>query len=236
MKKSLIAASASAVALAAMPVLGVFAEGETTGVTTGINTYTDTIQTTVSAACSFARTGSTATSKHPLGTWTSTNETYEADTTNPKIQYHDVLSTVNMTPGSAEATLGSSQFTVICNNYGGYQVTFTAEDLTLTDTSKTQTYSWNYTGTGTAASDGNSYWYATSNGTNAAYTRNGTGGATVTGGTAIKVQPSDMKPSGSSAATPAAGTDFTVTYNAKAEAKQDTGNYDADIVYTFAQL
>ncbi len=50
MKKSLIAAGAASVALAAMPVLGVFA--------TGVQQVQDTIQITVDASCTFTDEGS----------------------------------------------------------------------------------------------------------------------------------------------------------------------------------
>ncbi len=60
MKKSLIAAGAASVALAAMPVLGVFADDDTS--------VTDTIQVTVSPSCTFSQGG--------------TDDTYSATGTN----------------------------------------------------------------------------------------------------------------------------------------------------------
>ncbi len=53
MKKSIIAAGAASIALAAMPIMGVFAEDDTSS--------TDTIQVTVSPSCTFSQGGGDAT-------------------------------------------------------------------------------------------------------------------------------------------------------------------------------
>ena len=103
MKKSLIAAGAASVALAAMPVLGVFAEGETP---TPTDSVTDTIEITVNASCTFTA-GKDQNAR-----------TYAASGTNATGAVNPVNNTVN-----------THDFTVFCNNNSGYKVNATATAL-----------------------------------------------------------------------------------------------------------
>ena len=118
MKKSIIAAGASAVALAAMPVVGVFAAGATTGA----SSYTDNLSITIETACTFARENyasggidGNASHKNGSGTWGTgaSADTLSATVTN-----------------SSLTALGSSNFKVVCNNTAGYQVTVANSGLT----------------------------------------------------------------------------------------------------------
>ena len=115
MKK--LAIAASSVALAAMPVLGVFAEGATTGA----SSYTDTLSVKIDTACTFARqayaTGgveNNTSHKNGSGTWAT--DTLSATVSN-----------------SSLTALGSSQFKIVCNNTDGYSVTVANSGLTSGD-------------------------------------------------------------------------------------------------------
>ena len=118
MKKAIIAGAASAV-LAAMPVLGVFADGATTG----SSSYTDTIHVNINKSCTFAREAYTsggvegnASHKNNGGTWGNAAATYDT-----------LTATVT---NSSLTTLGSSQFKVVCNNTAGYRITVETTGLT----------------------------------------------------------------------------------------------------------
>ena len=116
--KTAIIAGAASVVLAAMPVMGVFAEG---GATTGSSTYTDNLSVKIDTACTFARqaysTGgveNNTTHKNDQGTWAT--DTLSATVTN-----------------SSLTSLGSSNFKVVCNNTDGYTITVATTGLTSGD-------------------------------------------------------------------------------------------------------
>lgn len=123
MKKSIIAAGASAVALAAMPVVGVFADDVTSQV--------DTLDITINATC----TMDTVTHAPSSGTWTG-----------------DTLAK-SVVAGANNSNIGSTSFKIICNNQTGWNVSATATALTgKTTTSQNiplgtpaaNTAAWNY--------------------------------------------------------------------------------------------
>ncbi len=103
MKKSLIAAGAASVALAAMPVLGVFAD-DPAPTPSADQVATDTIQVTVDASCTFTAGSGTA--------------TYSASGTNQSGQ---------VAPSASSSAVHN--FTVFCNNNSGYHVTAVATAL-----------------------------------------------------------------------------------------------------------
>lgn len=123
MKKSIIAAGAASVALAAMPIVSTFAVGNN-------GTLTDTIGATIGETCSFVRQST----KHTTGDWTPADNT---DSSTP-----DVLSPQTIQIATV-STIGSSNFNVVCNDTDGYQVTVNAANLTL-PTGVTQSHPWNY--------------------------------------------------------------------------------------------
>ena len=92
MKKSIIAASAASVALAAMPVMGTFAA--TKGVT-------DNLSVTLDSTCSLTRTGASAD-----GTWTPGD---------PESTSAGQYTIAHMDAGTT-ATFGTSTFTIVCND------------------------------------------------------------------------------------------------------------------------
>ena len=144
MKKKLIAAGAASLAVAAMPVVGVFAVGNN-------GTITDTISTTVAETCSFTRQAT----KHGTGTWTPSAAT--SDST-------DTMTASTITIGS-EQSLGTSNFNVICNDHDGYQVTMSTPNLVL-PTGQTQNHTWAYVGTAPETPTA-SYWRVDTTGDNA---------------------------------------------------------------------
>ncbi len=106
MKKSIIAASAASIALAAMPVLGVFAEGDPTPT----DDVTDTITITITPSCTFTAGGD--------------DDEYGYEGTNAG-------GSVNLNNDDATPT-NIHTFTVFCNNNSGYKVSATASALNQT--------------------------------------------------------------------------------------------------------
>ena len=167
MKKALIAGAAS-VALAAMPVVGVFAVD---------STVTDVLTVTVEKSCTLTRTGVAA-----------SGATYDAGTYSR-----------TMIAGELQ-DLGTSTFTVNCNDTAGYTVTGTFG--TLTDAgSDTITYK----NSAAAANDGK--WSALITDGAAEY---------VASGATVKTSASE---------TPQAGDTFTVKYSVGTLNNQPFGVY-----------
>lgn len=115
MKKALIAGAAS-VALAAMPVVGVFATG------TAKESLTDRFQFNIAHECSFNRVIEESNGGHPTGSWTAANGTGAAGTDSDKIA-------ITLTAGNT-GSLGQSKFNVTCNGSHGYQVKAYVTNLT----------------------------------------------------------------------------------------------------------
>ncbi len=142
MKKSIIAAGAASVALAAMPMVSTFAAFSG-------GPFVDEIQTTIAESCTFSR----GTTTHSAGDWA----TDSGEGSNPN---KDILTAVAITPAAAETSIGSSNYRVVCNDQDGYQVAINASALTLTS-GKTAVHAWPYAAA--AAAEG-SYWRIASTG------------------------------------------------------------------------
>lgn len=112
MKKTVIAAGAS-VALAAMPMFGVFAE--TQPITR--ENFVDNFAFTLERQCTINRLVDSNDGGHPSGTW------------NPNGTQTEDKIAITLTAGQA-SDLGSSRFNVICNGTSGYQVRAVANNLT----------------------------------------------------------------------------------------------------------
>ena len=223
MKKSIIAAGAASVALAAMPIVGAMAVN---------GPFTDIIQTTVADNCTFARGSKAshdtpATDYHTNGTWA-----IDKNETGATVADTDTLSAVTVTPRVAGATtatetlLGDSHFYVICNDKDGFQVTVTTTGLTLQPTTATQNHTWNYNyaGTTTGVTDATpSYWRIDVSDPDIASGTSGNYSDIANGVVSKKLSSED-------------GHDFTVTYKAFANVGQDSGTYKGTAVYAFAQL
>lgn len=225
MKKSIIAAGAASVALAAMPIVGAFAAFSG-------GDFTDIIQTTVDDSCTFGRgtQAAHATSDYhgtTTGAWNVNKDETGTDTPGT-----DTLSpAITVTPHAAEAgatetTLGSSNFYVVCNDTDGYQVSVTTSALTNGTQTQASQHPWAYTYNGDPTSAAASYWR-------------------IVPGDAQKpaVDPSATTNYSdianniiSTKASAEDGHDFTVTYKAFAITGQDSGTYKATAVYTAAQL
>lgn len=126
MKKTLTIGAAS-VALAAMPIVGVFAAPQTVEIT-------DTLSATVTSACVFERYGAagagsqTDVTSGPAWDGPTTAATADNDdTATPTVPpYHTYSATLK--PG-ADVELGTSYFSGYCNDENGFSVTVTAPDL-----------------------------------------------------------------------------------------------------------
>lgn len=142
MKKSIIAASAASLALAAMPVVSTLA------VTNG-QSLQDTINLNITEVCTFTR-GTTA---HAAGTTASGGS------------WSDDAFTATITPGEY-ASLAKSSYAVSCNDPDGYQVTVGTTGFTSSTVDSTA-FPWAYSNGGAIATDGDSMWFLTVTGTDA---------------------------------------------------------------------
>ena len=214
MKKAIIAGAASAV-LAAMPVMGAFA----TGATTGSSVYTDTLILTIENACTFARGTTTNGHANGFGSWG--DGTGDPTPTAGQAGHVDTL-TATVLNGKIydgvsgnEGALGTSTFVVNCNNKAGYDVTVATTGFTASvAANSTGAYAWGYSAGGTIANADNSSWTIASDHTGAALGTN-------------KVAKAEA---------PVSDDGFTVTYKAAVDATQPADVYTASAEYTFAQL
>ena len=99
MKKSIIATSAASLALAAMPVVGVFA---------GTSTVTDEIEVTIAKEC--AITSNTTDATDGIGHGTATENKYSA------IMQNGETTVLGGSAGTGSETAGSSVISVVCND------------------------------------------------------------------------------------------------------------------------
>ena len=212
MKKSIIAAGAASVALAAMPIVGVFADLPT-------GPYTDTLNVSIDTTCSFTRDVTTA---HPDVVYPAAGSTATVWTTGSGAAANtDTLNTVNMSSSlGSEAKIASSKFHVVCNDVDGYQVTVAAANLvkpaTGTGTTAEAAASINYVNAGSTA-DGE--WRLTSTGVG-----QNIGAATDPGDRVIYETATTT------------GRDFVIDYYVHPGASQAAGTYSGNVVYSFAQL
>ena len=150
MKKTLTIGAAS-VALAAMPIVGVFAGQQT-------STITDTLSATITTACTFLRygaagaAGQTDVTAGPTWDGTTTSAASDAAT-------HTYSATLKPT---ADVELGTSYFTGYCNAADGFNVTVVTPDLSTGGTApKTIAFS----GTAPNATSGQGWTLAKHDGT-----------------------------------------------------------------------
>ena len=139
MKKSILAAGAASVALAAMPIVGAMAVD-----------FTDTIKVNIADTCEFTRD---TTTPHPA---------VASESWNPTGTTTDTLTAVTV-PLNKETEIARSKFHVVCNDVDGYQVTVAASVLekpaTTTPVSAVATMAYNNATSGTAGT-----WRLTSDG------------------------------------------------------------------------
>lgn len=214
MKKKMIAAGAASLALAAMPVVGVFAAN---GSVNNNGVLTDKLVLTIADNCAFSRgTVASASNKHTVNTETDpipdvsvTGGGWSTDGSNTDMD----IFTAAVLNGQSYTAMATSNFKVVCNNINGYQVTVNPSAFTTSDISNAAT--WNYNAGGYATGDVSS-WYITSNG-----------------------EGQDMTGDNRTVATKSSatnGSDITVTYNVKVSTTQQAATYNATAAYTFAEL
>lgn len=243
MKKSLIAASASAVALAAMPVVGVFAAPTNPLVTS----QTDTINITINKVCSFGYDTDTSTTSSDIEVTGVTHT--DGDGAWGSSATADTLSKVMINDSFTE-NLGKTTLGVYCNNENGYTIT-TTEASSLTDVATTNpvtdvipiSATFYTAGTPATITSGWSYKVAagTAN-TQRGEVKNGhTNWAVATGTQGTDPIANDViagSKSGSSDTkiTTNAGDFYTITYGVGIDNTQSAATYGGHIVYTLATL
>jgi hypothetical protein len=243
MKKSIIAAGAASVALAAMPIVGVFATDHING-----SPIVDTLQVNLSEVCTLSRGTTTASDPaHPTGTTASwTTGTVAATDGEPVIDNEDpenpvevagkrAIAGVEVPVGASRDTatadvyagnffnnFAQSSFKVACNNaQGGYKVTVTPSAFTPT--------------TGTASA-----WAYAAGG--ADYTSAQIEDASASAWTLDSDATSKSLASGIVWSKAASSSDklnedsFTITYKVKVATAQEQNTYTADAVYTLADI
>jgi len=211
MKKALIAGAASAV-LAAMPVVGVFADT----VTSGAGSFTDVFTMTIPTSCTFER----ASTAHPDAglngettvNWTTgTDPTANQDFVAGSAGREDTMALGNVVAGRSYY-MGSSQFKVTCNVSGGYDVTLTAGSLSNGNAKD------NIALASTAVAQNASGWTITDAATDptAYYENEGI----------VKSNTQENTPNGET---------FTVHYNVTLKDSQAAGTYSGSATYTLTQ-
>ena len=208
MKKSIVAAGVSAVALAAMPAVGVFATTEAPDGTIYGSPIVDNFSITVDEVCTLSRksTPHTAPTVNDItGTWAPTgtaNDTFSA----------------NLVAGTEYAGLATSDYNVTCNAaVGGYAVTVDVDGLT-----KSGADAWNYVAE-TAFSGNSSQWFLTSSAKKSDAT------------TFIAIDDGEQVWS-TAKGTAVESSDFTITYSFKPKTTQQIGTYTGSATYALINL
>ena len=204
MKKTLGVVAAAT--LAAMPVMGVFAEDFR-------GPLTDTIDVSITDACVFAR-GATA---HVDGDGTTARGTWGSEAT------ADLLSGT-LAAGEYDADYGSSNFNVVCNHKAGWKVTATATAL------KGKTTTTEEIPLGTPSADVKGWNYTSSSSDSDATT------AFVAEYFKAHTAASNEVVAQSTVTTPTAGRNFTVKYAVAVDHQLSAQTYEGTIAYTLAEL
>ena len=254
MKKSIIAAGAASVALAAMPVVGAFAASTTT------TTQVDTLIINITAVCQFGYNddpGGTPTidvtdmSHAPgSGTWGNNSSANPGDLDHP-----DTLSKTMLT-GTQTQDLGSTRLGVYCNNENGYKITASGAGA-LTDTTTTPAVTDNIpvnsnfydtSGTVPVITTGWSYKVAADPASGVSqrgvvlngHTDWADNGTDTSGGTTATSPVANQIIAGSPSSAPKTTTNdgdyFKITYGVGIDDTQSAGTYKGSITYTLAQL
>lgn len=236
MKKSLIAASASAVALAAMPVVGVFA--------TDNLTQTDTLKITISDVCSLGYTseGQAPDIDVPAPSHTPGDGSWGSEAT------ANILSKTMIT-GTATQNLGKTTLAVYCNNENGYEISAgnagALTGVTNGDTPVAITDTIPVASNFSASNSGWSYMVEAKTGTEQApWTQRGVvkndhgnwAAATAEGNTPAANGVIAGSPTAAPKTTLNTGDFFIITYGVGVDQTQSAGTYTGSITYTLAAL
>ena len=213
MKKSIIAAGAASVALAAMPIVGAFAATAPTIV--------DNLQVNLQNTCSLARTGAAGATGQ---TGVTTDPAWAADATNPTTAAGTY--SVTMSAGTF-AELGTSTIAVTCNDsVNGHSLAVAVTGLSATQAST------GITGGSTISYSNSPITDASASGWNITTSNVATelgfsaGLIQTTGGTATIYGASSRNRTAVSNKT------FDATYKVAAQADQPAGTYEGTATYT----
>ena len=207
MKKSMIAAGAASLALAAMPVLGAFAIDQT-----------DTLIVRITDSCALTRVNGAG--AHTNGTGANAGAWGTSGTASAGDEGHaDTLTGVVANGGTAN-DFGKSHFHVVCNNLSGWRVTAEATALTA------GTPANGSIGLGTTGGASSAWSYTSDKGedTDNTFTASTTG--TTTASTVVASKTS---------ATDTAGKDFNITYKVTVSSTQPADDYKGNIGYTLVK-
>lgn len=213
MKKTLIAGAAS-VALAAMPVVGVFATNQING-----SPITDTFTINVTDACTFARKVVSSDNGHAAGAiGNMTNAGWTTAGTSADVFAADVVA------GNTYDGFAKSAFQITCNNaVGGYKVTAATNSL----------------GTGEGAIEYSGFNNYKANGSSWYLTSTGAGAAVSTSSESPVTNPVVWKYDGYNGTTitdKLSSDDFEITYNLKVDGAQPVGTYTGTVSYALSIL
>ena len=204
MKKSL-AIGAASVALAAMPIVGVFATEQE-------QTITDTLRATVSTACMFTRWGEAGAANQVDTTTGDVAPAWSGAASGAADTVTGIYS-ATFKPGM-DVELGTSHFSGYCNDANGFTITVATPDLATSTGAGAKTIP--FAGTTPDSTNGEGW----------TLTKSGSGGlVTATGATFI-----DGSAGPSDASDPLTET---ATYTVYTKSTTKSGTYTADVVYTF---
>lgn len=246
MKK--IAIAGASVALAAMPVVGVFAVP-----TPEVLTQTDDIEITIDEVCSIGyNDGKTspvinvpfADHTDGAGTWAEQGST----STNPDVPDHDTLS-VTMSTGTSSENLGSTTLAIYCNHEAGYTITASGID-TMTGTNGNNSISDTIPVSSTISTSASGWSYKVAIGSKEGSTEWSQRGEIKNGHTTWAAAGTSTDPTANPVAnqiiagSPASGTKTTtndgdyyvITYGAGIDETQSAGTYTGTATYTLSEL
>ena len=236
MKKSIIAAGAASAVLAAMPVVGVFADPAPVTLGTPV---VDTLSVNLAEVCTLSRgTYGTENSQHPAGTtatWTTGTVTSE-DSSAETVQIAGVNVPLGVSRDTASSDIvaghyynnfAQSAFNVVCNNAtAGYNVTVATSAFTGVNGAD----AWNY------SNGGANYSGTDGEATTSSWTLDSSAATKDLSNTDATTETFNIVWA-KAAGTPALNNDsFTITYKVQAKKLQQTGTYSADAVYTLASI
>lgn len=212
MKKTIIAAGAASVALAAMPMVGAFA----------LLTHTDTLVVDITSQCSFGYTDGDTPHVIDVPAPSHTNGT---GGTGPGTWSGDTLS-ATMVNGTANNDFGSTILSVYCNNNDGYSVEVTKAEALAGTVVASNTIP---VGTFSASTTGWSY-KAVAGASNRGAVKAAHDNTWATAANAVEVI-ADY-----SGATANAGDAYTITYGVGIDETLPADTYSGEITYVLNQL
>ena len=230
MKKALIAGAAS-VALAAMPMTGVFATGTVYG-----SPIVDTLTMNLTEVCTLSRKVTSNNGGHPAGegtnipagaAWTPgavVDDGEDADTDHATIAGVSVAVgslqdtfTADIIAGTTYNNVAASDFNVTCNDVkGAYNVTVATSDFAN---------DWQYNANGLSTAN-----LAANGQPVSSWTLSSTGASTITSGIVWNTAAKGANDN------PFDTADFTISYSLRTNVLQAAGSYTANAVYTLNSL